>query len=406
MHTIKIASLPARGNPNNPYVDLFYDALTQHNIELIGKIEIENTWLNNSQPDAIHFHWPENVWREYSTSKNPRFFRPFIREKIPGGWRTIKYLDMLTSQKWYKKQLRTLDKVKGYYHFSRFIAHAKKNNTSIIWTYHNAEIHEGSDFIDRLGYKALASMSDLVIFHSSIAQKDFLKKYNPKCQTLIMPHGNYDGVYPPARQYKTILTELGLTDKLPIISCLGMLRTYKGLDTAVKAAALLTGKVQFLCAGWPHPSFDLQSLGEAINALPNAVLVPNFLSNQQFSDFTSVSDCLVMPYKKITGSGALLAALTLSRGVIASDLPYFREILEQHPNAGALTPTNDPQKLADSIELYLAIPHHIRNASAKALADTYAWSQLVAPIAKAIHSLTCDSSTISCNKNTDHNEKI
>jgi len=389
MH-FKIASYPGRGNPNNPYVDLFYNALEPHGVTLAGELEFNIDWLkdHSEQLNAIHVHWPEIFWREYTPFKeNSNPIRSFIRTKFPAGWRLIKLTDQLTAHPSYQKRLALVNKIKGYFYFRKFLAKTHQLGLRIIWTFHNAENHEGSDFIDHLGYKYLAKSADLIIFHSEIAQNDFLKHHQLKGQAVLMPHGNYDGVYPPERPKETILKELGLRDNLPIVSCIGMLRSYKGLDTAVQAMALLEGEVQFLCAGYPHPSFDITSLQEQIAKLPNAVLIPKFLSNQEFSDYTSISDCLLMPYKKITGSGALLAALTLSRGVITSDLPYFREILANHSDSGTLVPAENPQLLANSIKQYLAIPAIKRNLAARSLAEDYNWNKVILPVANIINSL-------------------
>src|SRR5262249_44459558 len=80
--------------------------------------------------------------------------------------------------------------------------------------------------------------------------------------------------------------------------------------------------------------------------------------------------------------GLLLASLTLGRGVIASDLPYFREILGAHPGAGILFPVGSPAGLAASIQRYLAIAADERAKSARTLAETFAWEKVVVPVAE------------------------
>lgn len=382
---VKIASYPARGNPNNPYVDLFYDALEPYEIVLASELKIEIEWLNNCQVDAIHFHWPDCSWRDYSPPSSD-FFRSFLSAKIPAMWRFFKYTDQLKIQPWCQQKRAFINKLKGYLYFRKFLVSAHQSGVRIIWTFHNSENHEGSDFIDHLGYKYLAKSTDLVIFHSKIAQNDFLKHYQLKGQSVVMPHGNYDGVYPLPRSKQTILDELGLRSDRPVVSCLGMLRSYKGLDIATSAIKLLDGEVQFLCAGWPHPDFDLAALEKQISVLPNAVLVPKFLSNQEFADYAAISDCLLMPYKKITGSGALLAALTLSRGVVASDLPYFHEVLANHSDAGMLVASEAPHDFAVSINKFLKKSPQLRSQSARNLAKQYSWAKVIPPVAKIINS--------------------
>jgi glycosyltransferase involved in cell wall biosynthesis len=199
-----------------------------------------------------------------------------------------------------------------------------------------------------------------------------------------MPHGNYDNFYPTPRPKNIVLAELGLRDDLPIVSCLGMLRNYKGLNVATEAISLLGDEVQFLCAGKSHPSFDLVSLQNNIMKLNNALLIPRFINNQEFADYVSISNLVLMPYNRITGSGALLAVLTLGRGVVASDLPYFREILGNNSDAGMLVASEDPTAFAENIRKYLIIPANKSNQAARFLAERYEWSKVVPPVVEVI----------------------
>lgn len=142
--------------------------------------------------------------------------------------------------------------------------------------------------------------------------------------------------------------------------------------------------VQFVCAGAPYPDFDLESLTVKIRKLKSSILIPREISNQEFSDFASVCDFLLLPYRKVSGSGALLAFLTLGRGVVAADLPYFREVLSGSDNAGILFTPNNSTSLANSIRQYLITPSDTRSVSARFLADKYSWDNVVIPVSDYI----------------------
>lgn len=380
-----IASYPGRGNKNNPYVDLFYDALAPHDIELVDELKVDIDWLSEhrNRLDGIHFHWPELSWRK-TVSTDKSSLRYLLSAKIPGAWKTFELLDRLSQKFGFEKTLQSIRKISGVIDFYRFIKFARKSGLVILWTFHNAESHEGNDYIDQLGYHLLARYVDLVIFHGQIAEKEYESRFKTSRASVIMPHGNYDGYYPSARPKKILLQELNLRDDIPIVSCLGMLRNYKGLDVASEAISILGSEVQFICVGWPHPSFDLESLQSKLEKLPNALLIPRFLSNQEFSDYVSLSDLILMPYNKITGSGALLAVLTLGRGVITSDLPYFREVLEGNPDAGRLATTGNAKDFAEKIRTYLKISPKIRSEAARKLAEQYDWEKVVVPVSNII----------------------
>lgn len=383
--SFKIASYPGRGNLTNPYVDLFYDALSPHEIELVGELKMDFDWLmeNYDKLDAIHLHWPEHLWRCFVPT-NKRRIRHFLHKNVAGVWRLFQFWDRLKALPKFEKLLCPINKLEGVLEFRKFLKLCKQAGIHIIWTLHNIENHEGNDFFDKLGYQYLAKATDLIIFHSEISKNEYLDRHHLNGQSVVMPHGNYDGVYPSARTQNLVLTDLGLRDDLPVISCLGMLRNYKGLDVATEAISLLGGGVQFLCAGSPHSSFDLITLENKIAKLPNSLLIERFLTYQEFSDYVSISDIILLPYNKITGSGALLAVLTLGRGVVASDLPYFREVLGNNSDAGVLVPAGNSAAFADNIRNYLKIPAKKRSQAARSLAEIYEWEKVVTPVVEVI----------------------
>jgi glycosyltransferase involved in cell wall biosynthesis len=209
------------------------------------------------------------------------------------------------------------------------------------------------------------------------------EEHRPRGLPIVMKHGNFDGVFPPPRPRAEVLKDLGLRDDLPVLGCTGSIRHYKGLDLACEAVALSRGAWQLIIAGPPHPDFDLDGLRRRVSSIPGAVLIARKLSDSEFSDVASACDVILLPYRKITTCSMIIGAFTLGRGVVASDLPYFREILGDHPEAGILVKPSDPQALFLGIRSYLTIPQSIRNEAAKRLGDTFAWDQVIRPVAEA-----------------------
>lgn len=93
---------------------------------------------------------------------------------------------------------------------------------------------------------------------------------------------------------------------------------------------------------------------------------------------------MVLPYLDITGSGALYAAWGLGRGVIASELPFFRETTSLEPDAGMLFRCGVSDSLADAIIEYLGIPAGRRTAAALRLTQQHSWEQCIQPVVEVI----------------------
>ena len=184
----------------------------------------------------------------------------------------------------------------------------------------------------------------------------------------------------------SLLKELGLDPRLPTVSCLGLLRGYKGLDLACAAIERLGGRVQLVVGGPPHAGFDVGPLRDTMGRLKSSVLLARELSDQEFADVMGASDAALLPYRSITGSAVLLTAIGFGRPVIAADLPYFREVLAAEPDAAALVASDDPVVWGEAIENFLSRAPETRQEAVLRLADRYSWDRTVVPLVEALAS--------------------
>jgi glycosyltransferase involved in cell wall biosynthesis len=257
---------------------------------------------------------------------------------------------------------------------------ARDLGKKIVWTMHDLESHDGADFLDRRGYRLLASRSDLCICHDESARQESIRLFGCDPERLLtMPHGNYDGAYPPAREREATLKTLGLDPGRPVLLCFGLARPYKGFDIAIAALQLLPTEYQLIVAGAvldPEYGSSLQAQGKGD---PRLRLLFRELSDQELADLLHASDCVLLPYRRITGSGVLFSALSMSRGVVATDLPYFRSTLAEDPDAGVLCRKGDVADLAAAVQRFFAQPLAVRQSAARHLADGRAWDRVVRP---------------------------
>jgi len=326
----------------NPYLELFYDALLKHNYCYAGELQVNNNWLisNKELCDILHFHWPEDIWRVRSKNK--------------------------------------LGKIRGVIGFWRYLRLAHKLNKKIWWTLHNLEHHEGADFIDRLGYNVLAKNSDIIICHSNYAANIFKGQFNFKGKVVIMYHGTYEGVYPKPEPKEETCLKIGLNPQKPIFSCLGIVRDYKGFDIALKAMEYLGDDIQLVIAGKIHPQSSFYNVFKSIRSnKQNIFLIPQFLSDQDFSNFISISDAIILPYRKITTSGLLLAAITFLKPIIAVDHPYFKEIIADYKHAALFFSPLNEKALSLAIKNFLQKDKKEILRDLKKLKNRFSWDSCV-----------------------------
>lgn len=337
---------PPQEFPRSPYLGSFYSAITPFGVSVTTGVEPTLEWLvkNRSSVDGIHIHWPDGLWRRGTRSS----------------------------------VVRRLQRALEYRRFLR-AAHAER--LKIIWTVHNLARHEGASWLDRWCYRELAAHADLLICHSQWSAAVVTSHYRPRGRVVVVPHGSFIGLYPEPRSRETVLQEFGLSQDRPVICAVGLLRIYKGLDLAHDAVAQLKGRVQLLIGGRPMGRHvDVAELKRSLSENGLGVLIDRRLTDQEFADAVAASEAVVLPYRNITSSGVLLTAWSLGRGVIASDLPYFKEIAGVERDAARLFPAGRADALRDAIEGYLQVPATARSEAACRLAEQYAWENCVRPL--------------------------
>ncbi|MDQ7032495.1 MAG: glycosyltransferase [Desulfonauticus sp.] len=350
MELIKIFSFPL-DIAANPYLKLFYNSLKEYGYVHAGGLVVNDLWLkgNKKNIDILHFNWPEDIWRLRGRNKFSKL------RGVLGFW---KYLDL-----------------------------ARKFNIKIWWTLHNLEHHEGVDIIDRFAYLILARKSDIIICHSRYSASELRKRYKNTGKTVIMYHGLYEGVYPEPNSKEKIIKTLNLDPDIPIFSCLGNIRYYKGFDLAAKAISTLEQRVQLIIAGNVHPSYDISVLEKIIkNSKNKIILIPKFLSDQEFSDIMSISDAIILPYRKITTSGLLLAAWSFLKPVIVSDHPYFRELTEGYPNTAFFFSPKNYLELQKTLQSFLETDKNLIRSEILSLKKRYSWKECVKALISALGS--------------------
>lgn len=331
----------------NPYLYLFHSALARHGVDFCGGLEINDGWLaaNTSRGDALIVHWGvDHFWRAGG----------------PGAGRQARALAGL----W------------------RYFRLARRSGVRVVWVVHDLQPHERWGLADRLGYQLLARAADLCVVHSESALAAFTARYpaaRGKCQMIGM--GNYDGFYPPPALRATAQEGFGIPAGRRVLIAIGMIRPYKGLETAIAALDHLPAGYHLVIAGYASDVGYRDILARQAAARADVTFLPQTISDQEFANLHAVADAVLLPYRKITGSSALLAAFTLGCGVVASDLPYFRELTAAEPTAAEFCPPDDPAALAAAVERFFAIDPDARGAAARRLADRYPWFECAAPVA-------------------------
>ena len=145
---------------------------------------------------------------------------------------------------------------------ARFLRAARRARITRIWTVHNLAPHEGAYRWDHYGYRLLARETDLIICHSEWSAALVRQNFVPAASFSSCPMANLRAhVRRPKPRRCDPRARAG--SEAPLVSCLGRLRDYKGLELAAEAVERINGPVQLVIGGVRQTGFDLAPLTEA-----------------------------------------------------------------------------------------------------------------------------------------------
>ncbi len=362
----RIFSYPSPFAPSNPnpYLKVFYKNLARHGYHWCGNLTPTAGWLreNRDKFEILHFNWPEFIWRIRYTGIG--IIGPV------SAWKLAR--------------------------FRKFLTEAKKLKKILVFTLHNLEPHDHGREIDNRGLSMMCGMCDIIISHSAWAAEEAVRLFNADPDKIVvMYHGNYRGAYPAPLSKGEVSKRIGFNGTRPIVGCFGSIRAYKGFGTAVEAMLKING-AQLLIAGQLNRfqrvlhwiSRDMDVFAGARRAFGSRmVTVLDKVGDQEFADLMNACDIIIVPYTKVTGSSALLTALTFSKPVIVSDLPYFREILNPEPKAFLTFKSGSADSLAEAVKRMLSSDLYEAGQAAKRLADRYEWEKVIKPLVARLQAM-------------------
>lgn len=299
----------------------------------------------------VHMHWAKlsfaagPVWlRQWLTVQSYRFFLPFMKLL---GYRTV-------------------------------------------WTVHNVLPHEPQAADDIALSRYIASHVDGKIVHTvhTVAQMEQIGMDTRN--TVVIPHGNYDGVYPDTVTRAAARKRLGIRKDDRVILFFGKIRPYKGVDDLVAAfSALSLPHTRLVIAG----QCDAPEIDRAIRAAQKhtaITYVPGHVADEDVAVYFKASDVVCLPFRSITTSGSALLALTFGKPVIA---PRANDIMDMPEQAGYFYDPDEKDALQQALIRAASATQATfatKGAAARTYASTLDWDILGRQTAAFYESLLAD----------------
>jgi glycosyltransferase involved in cell wall biosynthesis len=153
-----------------------------------------------------------------------------------------------------------------------------------------------------------------------------------------------------------VRAEFSVGREEPLVSVIGVLRSWKRHDVFLEAVRLLReggSPVRGLVVG-EGPQRERIAGGIAGKDLARAVRMTGY--RQDIPEIVAASDVIVLPSDRFEGvPQVILQALAMGRAVVASPIGGIPEVVH-HEKTGLLCPAGDPSAYADAIARLLAEP--------------------------------------------------
>lgn len=223
----------------------------------------------------------------------------------------------------------------------------------------------------RVFYRSVCKLAQKTIVHSIEAAKKLERSYGvPPARISVIPHGipakesEYEA-HPVPRQilfFGYVLPRKGLED---LVTAIGILQE-RGIDA------------RLIIAGGELPRFARYAarLREKIarSALREKIFFAGFIDEPEIHRLYKSSSVVALPYRISVSSSAPMALAIQHRvPIVATDTPFFREILSQFAFL-RLAPTGDPGALADALQEVICNEETARRMRMTAAKAAHEWS--------------------------------
>jgi len=197
--------------------------------------------------------------------------------------------------------------------------------TLLVHTAHNAVPH------DRLPTNLTVirqnlDLAHLLVVHTAHVSADLAEMVRTVTPIEVIPHGPlFVDRELPDRAAAT--ARLGIRSSGPIALFLGLLRPYKGLDLLADAwpmVRIAIPEARLLVVG-KRGDRGVGADLERLRGQPGVDVVERYVSVQAMLDYHAVSDIVVVPYRRISQSGALMTAIGLGRPTVLTPLDGLME---------------------------------------------------------------------------------
>lgn len=205
----------------------------------------------------------------------------------------------------------------------------------IIWTVHNIADHEGKHkSIELFFNKLLAKICNRLIVHCQSVKTDIAKMFGKdESSVMVIPHGNYIGYYQNIITSSQAREKLELDENDKVFLYFGQIRSYKGVPELIDIFKTLNYQnAKLLIAGKPL-NYDVgTNILTHCGSDSRIRTILKFIPDEDIQVYMNAADVVVLPYKDILTSGAVVLSMSFGKTVIAPAVRCIADTLDNKAN--------------------------------------------------------------------------
>ncbi|MEP7242488.1 MAG: glycosyltransferase [Gammaproteobacteria bacterium] len=256
----------------------------------------------------------------------------------------------------------------------------------IFWTAHNLYPHDGgrSRWSHRAARRFITRVAEVIFVHGATAAALVASEFGVGPERIQqVAHGHWRSLYTEAPPKQLARHALGLPADVTLYGFVGSCRPYKGLESILAALPHLDESCHLLIAGeFASPQY-LRSVQELVpESMAHRVhIVPRFLKSDEIMTHIGALDALVLSYREILTSGAVMLGLSAGVPVVAPNLGGIGDVVNER--CGVLYDPHSTRGLADAMREIRKRPYSAEQIVAHAL--SFDWK---IPAAALINAMT------------------
>lgn len=271
----------------NPYQTMVYEGLPTTEHSFVFTSNFQKIFEPGNEFKVLHVHWTAPFWSKCECVEDAKARLEYLNQR----------LKVMVDQ-----------------------------GVKIFWYIHNFEPHFNKFPEQDLAFRVkLGEISWRVVLLSPAKIEEIISRFqiNPE-KILISPHPHYIGHYNRKDNIQLIPFK---KEKITLLF-LGQIRAYKGLSeilSFLKKYKELLNHLRFIVAGRPVFPSKVGDLSKIL-AHRNIIYIEREILDEEIFGLYSVSDYVILPFKKILNSGSTILSLSMGVPVIAppdGSLPYY-----------------------------------------------------------------------------------